>query len=81
MKKLLILLLFTLLGCSGQDTEQTQPDATCYDIIAKGYDERGNYIIINYANFNQKRYKVEDYYNYINQSQLCEPITLTQQPL
>ena len=81
MKKLFILLLFTLLGCSGQDIEQTQPDAMCYDIIGKGYDNRGNYIIINYSNFNQKRYKVEDYSNYINQSQLCEPITLTQQPL
>jgi hypothetical protein len=81
MKKLFIVLAYTLFSCSSDSNTQPIPEATCYNIIAKGYDERGNYIIINYANFSQKRYQVADYLDYLNQSQLCEPITLTQQAL
>jgi hypothetical protein len=82
MKKLLIVLAFGLFSCSSDSTESTPvQEETCYNIIARGYDERGNYIIINYANFVQRRYAVSDYQQWLNQTQLCEPITLTQQQL
>lgn len=81
MKKLFILFILILNSCSSDTAEQNQPDATCYPIIARGSDLRGDYIIINYSNYNQKRYLVDDYMQYINQSKLCEPITLIEQPL
>ncbi len=82
MKKLLIISSFILFGCSTDKSETKQPQQqTCYHIISKGIDARGNYIIINYSNFAQKRYLVDDYTDYLNQTELCEPITLTQQPL
>ena len=81
MKKLLIVLAFGLFSCSSDSTESTPPEATCYNIIARGYDERGDFIIINYASFVHKRYAVTNYLDYLNQTQLCEPITLIQQPL
>jgi len=80
MKKLLIILALTLFSCSS-DSEPTTPETNCYRIIARGIDERGNYIIINVSDFNQRRYLVPNYLDYLGQSQLCEPITLTQQPL
>lgn len=81
MKKLLILSAFILFGCSTDKSEPQPQQQTCYPIISKGIDARGNYIIINYSNFAQKRYLVDDYRDYLNQTELCEPITLTQQPL
>ena len=81
MKKLLIVLALTLFSCSSDSEAIQEPDTTCYSIIARGVDERGNYIIINVSDFNQRRYLVPNYLDYIGQSQLCEPITLTQQPL
>lgn len=82
MKKLSITLFaFILFSCSTNEDKQITPEQTCYNIIARGYDSRGNYIIINYSEFVQKRYKVNNYQDYIGQSQLCDPITLTEQPL
>lgn len=81
MKKLLIVLAFGLFSCSSDSTEEPTPVATCYNILARGYDSRGNYIIINYQDFIQRRYKVDNYQDYIGQPQLCEPITLIEQPL
>lgn len=81
MKKLLIISAFILFGCSTDKSEPQTQQQTCYPIISKGVDARGSYIIINYSNFVQKRYLVDDYTDYINQNELCEPITLTQQPL
>ncbi len=81
MKKIFILFILILNSCSSDSAEQTQPDLTCYNIIARGYDNRGNYIIIKYANFVNKRYLVDDYLNYINQTKICEPINLIEQEL
>lgn len=81
MKKLFILFIFILNSCSTEKTEEPTPQTTCYNIIARGIDNRGNYIIIKYADYQNKRYSVSNYQDYINQSQLCEPINLTEQPL
>ncbi len=82
MKKLLIVLVFGLFSCSADKSEETPPQPkSCYNILTRGYDDRGDYIIIKYANFVQKRYSVTNYQDYIGQSQLCEPITLTEQNL
>ena len=81
MKKLLFILAIVLVSCSADETKQTVEEQNCYSIISRGFDSRGNFIIINYSNFVQKRYSVSDYQDYINQSQLCEPINLTEQPL
>lgn len=80
MKKLLIVLALGLFSCSSDSEEQQQAE-TCYNIITRGTDERGDFIIINYSNFVQKRYAVTNYQEWLNKTQLCEPITLTQQPL
>ncbi|MFM2204568.1 MAG: hypothetical protein RLZZ605_1532 [Bacteroidota bacterium] len=80
MKKLFIILVLTLVSCS-TDSEPQQTQSECYTIIARGIDARGNYIIINYGGFAQKRYSVENYLDWINQTKICEPITLTEQPL
>lgn len=82
MKTLLFILAFVLFSCSSDETTQPeQPQATCYDIVARGYDSRGDYIIIKYASFTNKRYAVSNYQDYLSQTELCEPITLTEQPL
>jgi hypothetical protein len=81
MKNLFIVLALGLFSCSSDGSGETQPDATCYDIIARGEDLRGDYIIIKYGNFNNKRYSVADFMEYLDQQKLCEPINLIEQPL
>lgn len=81
MKKLFIVLALGLFSCSADKSEEPQQTETCYNIIARGYDSRGDYIIINYSSFNQKRYSVDNYLDYIGQAKICEPINLTEQPL
>jgi len=81
MKKLFILFIFILNSCSSENTDAPKPESKCYDILSRGYDNRGNYIIIKYSDFNNKRYSVSNYLDYLNTTQICEPINLTQQPL
>ena len=80
MKKLLLIAMIALSGCSAENTEE-QNTNKCYPIISRGEDNRGNYIIINYSSFIQKRYKVANFMNWLDKTELCEPITLTEQPL
>ena len=80
MRKLFILFILILNSCSSDTAEQEKP-ATCYDIISRGHDSRGDYIIINVSNFVQKRYSVSNYLDYLNQNTICEPINLTEQEL
>lgn len=82
MKKLIF--LFTLLfafGCSPDEEKKVVQHQTCYNIIARGYDERGDYIIIKYESFNNKRYSVTNYQDYIGKTQICDLSNLIEQPL
>jgi len=82
MKKLFLILALFVLSCSNDNEQpQEQQQETCYQIISRGYDARGNFIIVKISNYNNKRYSVSNYQNYINQSKICEPINLTEQPL
>lgn len=82
MKKIFVLFIIILNSCSTDEVAQTpQAEPICYQILARGYDERGHYIIIKISNFNNKRYQVTNYQDWLNKIKLCEPITLTQQPL
>ena len=80
MKKLLLILAVVLVSCSAEDTTQTEQQ-DCYRILARGEDSRGDYIIINYQDFIQRRYKVDNYLDYLNKTEICEPINLTEQQL
>ena len=80
MKRLILILVFTLFSCSTEQVEQTQEEQTCYRILSKGFDSRGNFIIIKY-NDEQRRYQVEDYQYYIGRNEICDLSNLTQQPL
>lgn len=81
MKHLFIILSLALFSCSSDDTQKEQPQPTCYKIISRGLDSRGNYIIINYSSYGQKRYEVNNYLDYLGQNEICEPINLTEQAL
>ena len=82
MKKLLLLLAICLfIGCSSDDSEPTPPQTECFQILTRGYDERGHFIIIKYEDFNNKRYQVADYQDYIGVNQICDLSNLTEQPL
>lgn len=81
MKKILFILVCVLISCSTDKSDNEQQQQKCYNIIAKGYDNRGDFIIIKYSDYNNKRYKVANYLDWININKLCEPITLTQEPL
>lgn len=81
MKKLLLILALVFISCSADETTETQSEQTCYTIIARGVDGRGNYIIVKYADFVNKRYEVSNYQDYLNQSKICTPINLNEQPL
>jgi len=83
MKKLLLLtlLFLTLPSCSNTDYNETIPQGTCYPILTRGYDERGNFIIVKISNYNNRRYKVDDYQTYLGINEICEPINLTQETL
>lgn len=82
MKRLILILVFALFSCSTDDVQdEPQVNQTCYQIMSRGYDARGNYIIIRFeANVN-KRYKVEDYRDYLGQQQICDLTNLIEQPL
>jgi len=85
MKKLLLILavvfVLALIGCSAEEATEPTQTQTCYNILARGYDDRGDYIIVKISNFVQKRYSVGNYLEYINQDKVCEPINLTEQEL
>jgi hypothetical protein len=83
MKKLFILFIIILNSCTANEDMQTpqQAELTCYPILGRGYDERGHFIIVKISNFNNKRYQVENYQDWLNRFKICEPITLTQQQL
>jgi len=82
MKKLLIVLAFFLFACSSDETE-TDPNQnnTCYPILSRGYDARGNFIIVKISNYNNKRYKVTNYMDYIGVNEICDLSNLIEQPL
>ncbi len=50
-------------------------------IVTRGYDERGNFIIIKYESFNNKRYKVNNYLDYVGKTEVCDLSNLIEQPL
>jgi hypothetical protein len=83
MKKLFILFIIILNSCTANEDAHTpqQAEPTCYSILVRGYDERGHFIIVKISNFNNKRYQVTNYQEWLNRYKICEPITLTQQQL
>ena len=81
MKKLIIILAIFFISCSTDEIEQSQPEQICYTILAKGYDERGNFIIIKYESFNNRRYKVNNYLDYVGKNTICDLSNLTEQSL
>jgi hypothetical protein len=81
MKRLFLILAFVVVSCSSDNSDTTEPTQNCYPIIAKGYDNRGDYIIIKCGDFVNKRYAVDNYIDYLDKTTLCEPITLRQQEL
>jgi hypothetical protein len=79
MKNLFIALALIVLSCSSDDEPQAQPqEPICYPILTRGTTPDGDYIIIKYSAYTQKKYAVSNYLDYLNQAKLCEPITLTQ---
>jgi hypothetical protein len=83
MKKIILLLFLFTVSCTTDEDMQTpqQADPTCYSILGRGYDERGHFIIVKISNFNNKRYQVTNYQEWLNRYEICEPITLTQEHL
>ena len=80
MKRIILILLFTFISCSSDETIEPQ-QLECYSILSRGYDERGDFIIVKFSDFNTKRYQVNDYTNYIGQNQICDFTNLIEQPL
>jgi hypothetical protein len=80
MKKIFLILLFTLFSCSSDEITNTQ-QAECYTILGRGIDARGDFIIVKFSDFNKKRYKVNNYQEYININQICDFTNLIEQPL
>lgn len=80
MKKLLLVLALVICSCSTDDATQNN-DRNCYPIIGRGFDNRGDFIIIKYNETTNKRYSVNNYLDYLNQTQICEPINLQEQTL
>lgn len=81
MKKILLLLVLFMVSCSSDEQPTVEPEQTCYRIIARGFDGRGDYIIVKYGNYDNKRFAVSNYMDYLNQTEICEPINLTEQQL
>ena len=80
MKRIILILLFTFIGCSSDETIEPQ-QVECYSILSRGVDARGDFIIVKFSDFNNKRYQVNDYTNYIGQNQICDFTNLIEQPL
>jgi len=78
MKKIFILLAFVLFSCSSEEQPAAEVSLTCYNILARGTDQEGDFIIIKYSNYTQKKYSVSNYLDYLNVTKICEPIKLTQ---
>jgi len=81
MKKIFILLAFVLFSCSSEEQPALEVPLTCYNILARGTDQQGDFIIIKYSNYTQKKYSVSNYLDYLNLTKICEPINLTEQAL
>jgi hypothetical protein len=83
MKKIILLLVLFMVSCTTDEVIQTPTnnEPTCYPILSRGYDERGHFIIVKTSNFNNKRYQVTNYQDWLNRFIICEPITLTHQQL
>lgn len=83
MKKLILLLAIFFISCSPDEIkqEQYQYQHTCYKILSRGDDDRGNFIIIKYQEFNNKRYQVDNYKDYIGKNEICDLSNLIEQPL
>jgi hypothetical protein len=83
MKKIILLLVLFMVSCTTDEVIQipTKNEPTCYPILGRGYDERGHFIIVKISNFNNKRYQVTNYQEWLNKYEICEPITLTQEHL
>jgi hypothetical protein len=80
MKKMFLILLFALFSCSSDEITEPQ-QAECYTILSRGVDSRGDFIIVKFSDFNNKRYKVNNYQEYININQICDFTNLIEQPL
>jgi len=78
MKNIFILLTFVLFSCSSEEQAISEVPKTCYNILARGTDQQGDFIIIKYSNYTQKKYSVSNYLDYLNTPTICEPINLTQ---
>lgn len=78
MKNIFILLAFVLFSCSSEEQTTTEVPKTCYNILARGTNQQGDFIIIKYSNYTQKKYSVSNYLDYLNVNNICEPINLTQ---
>jgi hypothetical protein len=82
MKKLLIVLVFFFFACSSDETDQNpNQNENCYPILSRGYDARGNFIIVKISDFNNKRYQVANYQDYIGVNEICDLSNLIEQPL
>jgi len=81
MKKILLLIAILCLSCSSDDAPIIESEPTCYKILSRGSDNRGDFIIIKYQNYTNRRYEVNNYLDYVGRTQVCEPINLMQQEL
>lgn len=80
MKRVFLILLFALFSCSSDEiTEPQQND--CYTILSRGVDARGNFIIVKISDYNNKRYKVDDYQDYIGVNKICDLTNLIEEQL
>jgi hypothetical protein len=80
MKRLFLILLFALFSCSSDEITEPQQNE-CFTILSRGIDARGDFIIVKFSDFNNKRYKVNNYQDYININQICDFTNLIEQPL
>lgn len=80
MRKLFLVFALALASCSTDEVKENE-NRNCYPIISKGFDNRGDFIIIKYNETTNKRYSVNNFIDYQNQTQICEPINLQEQTL
>lgn len=81
MKKLILFIAILFISCSTDEIKEEVQivNPTCYPIVSRGFDNRGNFIIVKFGNFNNKRYKVDNYQDYINVNQICDLTNLIEQ--